>query len=180
MAKKQQRVFALVMALLFFVTTVGFTAVIIWQVVTKDDEQQSTQEEKTLSELSQGNSSAGQKLPNYTPQADVTQLEVIDLKEGTGEAVQPGDRVTVHYTGALASDGTIFESSLDIGQPITFGLDQVIAGWGQGLPGMKVGGERRLIIPASLAYGADSPDESIPPNSALVFDIKLLAINPQQ
>lgn len=179
MAKKQQRVFALVLALLFFVTTIGFTAIVIWQVVSSDDSSTPTQEEKTLSELSEGNSSAGKPLPNYTPQADVTQLQIIDLKEGTGEPVKAGDTVTVHYTGALASDGTIFESSLDIGQPITFGLDQVIPGWSQGLVGMKAGGERRLIIPANLAYGDQSPDSSIPPNSALVFDIQLLGINQQ-
>lgn len=175
MAKKAERVFTLAMAILFFVTTIGFTGIILWQVMQNND-QPDMNDIPTLQELSQGNSSAGQPLPDFTPIANVTQLEAIDIEPGTGQEVKPGDIVTVHYTGALASNGLIFESSLDIGQPVTFGLDQVIAGWTDGLPGMKVGGLRRLIIPASLAYGDQSPSPSIPPNSALVFDIELISI----
>jgi peptidylprolyl isomerase len=73
-------------------------------------------------------------------------------------------------------DGTIFQSSKDSGSPATFGLNQVIAGWTLGVPGMKVGGTRRLIIPAAQAYGAASPAPNIPANSDLVFDIELVAI----
>lgn len=71
----------------------------------------------------------------------------------------------------------IFQSSKDFGSPATFGLDQVIAGWTEGVPGMKVGGIRRLVIPAEKAYGSQSPAPNIPPNSDLVFDIELVAIN---
>ena len=75
-------------------------------------------------------------------------------------------------------DGKTFDSSYDRGQPITFGLNGVIAGWQMGIPGMKVGGKRRLIIPASLAYGGQAVG-TIPANSDLVFEVELLAINPK-
>ena len=110
------------------------------------------------------------------PLATVTELQSIDLVEGTGEAVPAQATITAHYTGALAVDGTIFQSSHDGGQPATFGLYQVIAGWTQGVPGMKVGGTRRLIIPSALAYGSRRAAANIPPNSDLVFDIELLEI----
>lgn len=119
----------------------------------------------------------GTKLANFTPVASVPELQIIDVKEGTGDVVPQGATITAHYTGALATDGTIFQSSHDFGRAITFGLDQVIAGWTQGVPGMKVGGVRRLVIPAAQAYGAQSPSPNIPPNSDLVFDIELEAIN---
>lgn len=119
----------------------------------------------------------GTKLANFTPVASVPELQIIDVKEGTGDVVPQGATITAHYTGALATDGTIFQSSHDFGRAITFGLDQVISGWTQGVPGMKVGGIRRLVIPAAQAYGAQSPSPNIPPNSDLVFDIELEAIN---
>ncbi len=119
----------------------------------------------------------GTKLPGFEPRGSVVQLEIIDIVEGTGEEVQQGATITGHYTGALVADGTIFQSSLDGGQPISFGLNQVIKGWTNGVPGMKVGGKRRLVIPAEQAYGASSPASNIPANSDLVFDIELVAIN---
>lgn len=118
----------------------------------------------------------GTKLHNFEPRDQVNELEIIDTEVGTGETVRPGAKITAHYTGALAKNGIIFQSSLDFGDPITFGLDQVIDGWTQGVPGMKVGGTRRLIIPAEQAYGASSPASNIPANSDLVFDIDLVAI----
>lgn len=118
----------------------------------------------------------GTKLPNFTPVDAVTELEIIDTDIGTGEEVQSGAKITAHYTGALCKNGIIFQSSHDFGDAITFGLDQVIAGWTHGVPGMKIGGTRRLIIPAEMAYGASSPAPNIPANSDLVFDIELVAI----
>jgi FKBP-type peptidyl-prolyl cis-trans isomerase len=118
----------------------------------------------------------GTKLTGFEPKANVTELEIIDLTPGTGDEVKPGATITAHYTGALVADGTIFQSSKDSGRPATFGLGQVIAGWTQGVPGMKVGGTRRLIIPAAQAYGSHSPAPNIPANSNLVFDIELVAI----
>jgi peptidylprolyl isomerase len=118
----------------------------------------------------------GTKLANFTPVASVAELEIIDTVVGTGDEVPVGATITAHYTGALCVDGTIFQSSHDFGDPITFPLDGVIAGWTQGVPGMKVGGTRRLVIPAAMAYGERSPSPNIPANSDLVFDIELTAI----
>ena len=117
----------------------------------------------------------GTKLANFTPLQTVPTLEIIDIKEGTGESVPEGATITAHYTGALCKDGTIFQSSHDFGDPITFGLNQVIAGWTQGVPGMKAGGTRRLVIPSALAYGSVRAAANIPPNSDLVFDIELVS-----
>lgn len=119
----------------------------------------------------------GTKLHNFEPRDEaVKELEIIDVEVGTGEEVNQGATITAHYTGALAKNGIIFQSSHDFGDAITFGLDQVIKGWTHGVPGMKVGGTRRLIIPAEMAYGASSPSRNIPANSDLVFDIDLVAI----
>ena len=118
----------------------------------------------------------GTKLPNFDPRDTVTELEIIDTEIGTGEEVPQGAKITAHYTGALVKNGIIFQSSHDFGEAITFGLDQVIKGWTQGVPGMKVGGTRRLIIPAAMAYGDSSPAPNIPAGSDLVFDIDLVAI----
>jgi FKBP-type peptidyl-prolyl cis-trans isomerase len=118
----------------------------------------------------------GTKLFAFDPIGLVAELKIIDTVIGTGEAVPENATITAHYTGALAKDGTIFQSSHDFGQPATFGLNQVIAGWTKGVPGMKVGGTRRLIIPAAMAYGSRRAAANIPPNSDLVFDIELVAI----
>ncbi len=119
----------------------------------------------------------GTKLADFVPVGNTERLEIIDLVEGTGDVVPYDAKVTAHYTGALAADGTIFQSSHDgPDRPLTFTLKQVIKGWQQGVPGMQVGGTRRLIIPADLAYGSRSPAANIPPNSDLVFDIELVAI----
>lgn len=120
----------------------------------------------------------GTNLNEFTPMDTVTELQVIDLKEGTGQAVEPGATVTAHYTGAVAATGLIFQSSHDFGRPIPFGLNQVIKGWTDGVPGMKVGGTRRLIIPSAQAYGSTPPPGSgIPADAALVFDIDLISIS---
>ena len=119
----------------------------------------------------------GTKLTNFEPINSVPELVIIDTVIGDGAVVPEGATITAHYTGALCADGTIFQSSHDFGDAITFGLDQVIAGWTQGVPGMKIGGTRRLIIPSALAYGSARAAANIPPNSDLVFDIELTAIS---
>jgi len=119
----------------------------------------------------------GTKLAGFEPVATVASLQIIDVQEGTGPVVPEGATITAHYTGALCHDGTIFQSSHDFGDPISFPLNGVIKGWTQGVPGMKVGGTRRLVIPADMAYGSQSPSPDIPPNSDLVFDIELVSIN---
>ena len=99
-----------------------------------------------------------------------------DLVVGTGPVVEVGDTVTVDYVGRL-TNGAQFDSSYDRGVPFTFtaGAGQVIAGWDQGVPGMRVGGRRRLTIPPHLAYG-NNPPPGLPPNATLVFEIELHSI----
>jgi len=101
-------------------------------------------------------------------------LTIVDIEEGDGQAVVATDTVTVHYTGWL-EDGTTFDSSIPRGEPSQFPLDGVIAGWTEGLQGMKAGGKRRLVIPPDLAYGA-AGRPGIPPNATLTFDIELVSI----
>jgi len=105
------------------------------------------------------------------------QLQITDLVVGTGAESKTGDTVSVHYVGTLL-DGTKFDSSKDRGEPFEFTLGQnrVIQGWEQGVLGMKVGGTRKLIIPPTLGYGSADMG-TIPPNSTLVFEVELLAIN---
>jgi FKBP-type peptidyl-prolyl cis-trans isomerase len=118
----------------------------------------------------------GEKLAGFTPVKHIDYVRCQDLKVGTGATAKTTSTVTATYTGALASTGVIFQSSEDSGTPFTAALNNgVIAGWGAGVPGMKVGGTRRLFIPAQYAYGSQSV-AGIPPNSDLVFDITLLAV----
>ena len=117
--------------------------------------------------------------PPVSAQATVTAsgLKIIDIKIGTGDEAQNGQTVSVHYTGWLA-DGTKFDSSLDRGQPLSFilGAGQMIPGFDEGVAGMKAGGERRLIIPPDLAYGAQGRPPKIPANAELTFDIQLVSV----
>ncbi len=98
------------------------------------------------------------------------------MKQGTG-AVSPKatDTVNVHYHGTLLN-GTVFDSSVERGQPISFPLNRVIPGWTEGLQLMKVGDKFKFEIPPNLAYGPNSPSPKIPPNSTLVFEVELLGI----
>ena len=98
------------------------------------------------------------------------------LKRGTGTvSPKPTDTVKVHYHGTLL-DGTVFDSSVQRGEPISFPLNGVIPGWTEGLQLMKVGDKFKFEIPPNLAYGPNSPSPKIPPNSTLVFEVELLGI----
>jgi FKBP-type peptidyl-prolyl cis-trans isomerase len=124
--------------------------------------------------------------PSATTQKEspAVSVAITDLKEGSGPAVASGQAAVVHYTGWLYSaatpdhKGQKFDSSRDHGQPFTFhiGAGEVIAGWDQGVAGMKVGGQRRLVIPPELGYGARGAGGVIPPGATLVFDVELVGI----
>ena len=115
-------------------------------------------------------------------------LGIDDVTVGSGAQAKAGDRVKVHYTGWLwqadaaepegGKAGSRFDSSLDRNQPFTFrlGAGEVISGWDKGVAGMKVGGKRRLLIPASMGYGARGAGGVIPPNATLLFDVELLGV----
>lgn len=108
-------------------------------------------------------------------------LKYTDTKVGDGATAAAGDKVSVQYTGWLYKDGekgAKFDSSRDRGQPFQFtlGAHQVIAGWDEGVAGMKVGGERTLIIPPELGYGARGAGGVIPPNATLIFEVELLQV----
>lgn len=113
-----------------------------------------------------------------TDEAVVTELKIEDIEIGTGDEAVTGKSITVHYTGTL-TDGTKFDSSVDRNEPFIFnlGAGQVIQGWDQGFAGMKVGGKRKLTIPASLGYGEAGSPPVIPANATLIFEVELLEVN---
>src|SRR3989344_5274245 len=162
------------LVVLFVGTGLGVGVVAFWQAThqKKDDSPVVNTTNKPPQELLKGTPLAG-----FSSPAKVDSLQKIDTQPGDGDEAKANSTVTVQYTGALAAPGIIFESSIDSGQPVTFRLNQVIKGWQEGLPGMKVNGQRRLLIPASLAYGANPPSGSgIPANADMVFDIILLDV----
>ena len=111
-----------------------------------------------------------------------TGLQITEVRAGTGPEARAGQTVTVHYTGWLYQDGqqgAKFDSSRDRGDPFKFPLGggMVIKGWDQGVAGMKVGGQRTLIIPPELGYGLRGAGGVIPPNATLKFDVELLGVS---
>ena len=103
-------------------------------------------------------------------------LVIIETAAGDGDSPKPSSQVTVHYTGWL-TDGTKFDSSVDRGQPATFGLNQVIAGWTEGVGMMKPGGKAMLVIPSDLGYGSRGAPPTIPGGATLVFEVELLQVH---
>ena len=113
--------------------------------------------------------------PGGEPPAD---LQITDIREGDGEVAKAGDTVQVHYVGVAYSTGEEFDSSYDRGDPLQFqlGAGRVIAGWDQGVQGMRVGGRRQLVIPPHLAYGDRGAGHVIAPGETLIFVCDLVAV----
>lgn len=107
----------------------------------------------------------------------ITEFKIEDIVVGNGPEVKSGDTVVMHYTGKF-DDGEKFDSSVDRGVPFetVIGVGHVIQGWDKGVPGMKVGGKRKLYIPYTMAYGEEGAGDAIPPLADLIFDVELLDI----
>jgi peptidylprolyl isomerase len=159
------QVFKRVMLLLLFAALLFFSACKQSDVAPKGKSPESTMNDKT--------GAAGSDKMIKTPSG----LQYEDLVPGSGASPSPGKKVVVHYTGWL-TDGKKFDSSLDKNEPFTFviGAGQVIPGWDEGVMTMKIGGKRRLVIPAALGYGAAGAGGVIPPNATLVFEVILLDV----
>jgi peptidylprolyl isomerase len=168
MANKSQRAAALMLAGLFFLTTVGTTAYVIWQIKREDPVATGDQiQTPTNNNQREKKVLKGTPLADFTPTKEpISSIQKIDTVEGSGAEAVASSTVTVNYTLANMDDGVVRESSLD-SQPLTSPLSGLIKGWQDGVPGMKVGGKRRLLIPSAQAYN-DGKD--------LVFDIELLDI----
>lgn len=147
--------------------------------------QQQLQEEQQgqQNELAQKNREAGEAFLAENAEREGVQttesgLQYEVIEEGDGESPGATDQVQVHYTGELIN-GEVFDSSRERGQPVTFGLSQVIPGWTEGLQLMNEGARYKLYIPSDLAYGQGG-NQAIGPNATLVFDVELLAVNPDE
>lgn len=180
MARKRDRIFAGVMAATFIIATFGVGIAFLYQVL--EDNKKNNEMSQAIDASQQKNDTTknpnaleGKNMDGFTPVANVDTLQIIDLEEGTGEVVKASDTINFDYTGAVASTGKIFQSSLDSGQPAVYPLTSLIAGWQEGIPGMKVGGKRRLLIPSDKAYGPQA-QPGIPANSDLVFDITVHSV----
>lgn len=171
MKESFRRGFIIFMVVLFAATSVGIGVWGFIEATRQEDSSNQTQEESM-------DGLAGKPLADFTPIEKIDSLQKIDQRVGEGAEATADSTVTAHYTGAVAATGIVFQSSLDSGQPIPFSLKEVIRGWTEGVPGMKEGGVRRLLIPAAMGYGANPPGGSgIPPNADLVFDIILVKVN---
>lgn len=165
-----QRITIIFIAVLFFAFASALSIFVIYDAVQsnkKDDTANSNQTAQTDTQNTK-------KLANFTPVKNVPELKTTDTKVGDGAAITSADQtITVEYSGAVAATGVIFDSS-EGKAPLTSQLSGLITGWQKGMIGMKVGGERRMLIPADQAYGANPPQGSgIPANAPLVFDVTL-------
>ena len=175
MASVRERVFAWVSLVVIIIGVVALSVAVVVQQIIADRTQSQTPPTLTCTD-----SNTEQTFPapeKYLPPQPVSSLASTDITPGTGAAAKAGDCLVMKYYGTLAADGTMFDENYTkpTGFAFTLGQGQVIQGWDQGLVGMKVGGERRLTIPADLAYGSTGQG-TIPANSALVFYVRLLRI----
>jgi peptidylprolyl isomerase len=177
-----RRFFIVFIVVLFVVTGLGVGLVGFWQALhpPKDtaSQQAATQNPSGCVLGSEANVEKLAVPEVYKPEAKAETLQTTDLQEGTGPAAKAGDCLVMKYLGSLAADGKVFDGNYDKTEGLKFqlGKGQVIPGWDQGLIGMKQGGTRRLVIPSALGYGAQGSGSTIPPNSDLVFVVKLESV----
>lgn len=185
--KPHQRAFALTIALIFLITTVATSVLVVMAIVNDNKQTSSTGDITPTAQTAQqedsctiGSETNQESLPVpevYKPAADVTALEKTDLTVGTGDEVKAGDCLIAKYYGTLASNGEKFDENFTepVGLLFRVGTGTVIAGWDEGIVGMKVGGTRRLVIPSDKAYGS-SGSGTIPADADLVFVVKITGI----
>ncbi len=177
MTRVHERFFAGFGAFLFLASACTLTIYVIMQSSSSSNTANSTAQQPPACSDSQTEPTLAAPSA-YVPTGPINSLQVTDLTNGTGPAAKDGDCLVVKYYGTLATNGKVFDQNFN--QPTAFaftlGKGQVIQGWDKGLVGMKVGGTRRLVIPAAQAYGSQSPSSAIPANSNLVFVVKLLRI----
>lgn len=140
------------------------------------EESKKIADQKVLANKKVGEAFLAENKKNKLVQTTPSGLQYKNTQEGTGAMPDGNDKVTVHYHGTLI-DGTIFDSSVQRGTPASFGLNQVIPGWTEGLQYMKEGGKTTFYIPSELAYGSRSQNK-IPGNSALIFEVELIKVEP--
>jgi FKBP-type peptidyl-prolyl cis-trans isomerase len=180
-----QRVTSFLLAFIIFMSAIVSAAFVVQQIRKEQKPLASTTNttdttnpqaaDKQPAETPKEGQLKGTQLANFTPTTDrLTDVKIEDITVGDGTEAVAGSTVTAHYTGAQVADGKIFESSKDSGKTFTAPLSNLIKGWQTGIPGMKVGGVRRLTIPAALAYGDDA--NSGRPYGDLVFDIELFEV----
>lgn len=196
---KQRAIIILLVSIMVF-SVIGFTLILILDDGSSPNQQQqdiaelqeefeAQQEAERLAEeqaeeivaqcapIPSSGSAQALDLPEvFIPDGDVTELGQTDLVVGDGAEVQPGDCIVAHYHGTLATDGSVFDSSYERGEPARFPLTGVIGGWQEGVPGMKEGGVRRLVIPSELAYGVNGSPPIIGPNADLVFVVEVVRV----
>jgi FKBP-type peptidyl-prolyl cis-trans isomerase len=173
------RTAALLGALLFLVTSLTLTILVLWSMHQQNRQNaQTNQAQQAVAGCDGTKPIPAETLPDpdiYKSSGSVSSLEKTDLVTGSGTAANSGDCLDVKYYGTLAANGKKFDTNYD--KPLAFqfklGAGMVIPGWDQGVAGMKPGGTRRLVIPAALGYGTQGSGSAIPPNSDLVFVIKL-------
>lgn len=177
---KRDRIFAGFGAALFLITSSAVTIAVVIS-LTQNNSSNNPPAATTPSSSKQTSSNqkapkVGSKLQGYTPLTKpVAKLEIANLRTGTGTLVKSNATVTADYVGALADSGVIFDTSAAHGGAQTFSLKQVIPGWQFGIPGMKIGGTRELVVPAAMGYGSQGTS-GIPPNSDLVFLVTITSV----
>jgi len=175
MARLRERIFAGFGAFLFLASASALT---IFVIMNPGNDSAANTAQTATCDIQPVAAAKEPALPEtFKPDGAVASLKATDLSDGTGAVAKDGDCLTMKYYGTLATTGSVFDENYDTEQALQFqlGKSQVITGWDQGIGGMKVGGTRRLEIPAALAY-RDQPQGEIPANSDLVFIIKLLKI----
>ena len=174
--RKRDRIFAALGALLFFGSACAVTA---YYIATSNSSNNTTANQTSQQTCTDTQTEPKLDVPEvFKPAGAVTDLQITDLQPGSGATAKDGDCLVMKYYGTLASTGAKFDENFTSTSGFAFklGQGQVITGWDKGLVGMKVGGIRRLVIPAAQAYGSQSPSADIPANSDLVFVVKLLRI----